>query len=193
MPQSQGHAPVRESPPPPGGHEAGLAACARGDLSALQALYQAEAGPMLGVARRILRRRTLAEEAVHDAFVLIWRNAQSFDPQRGSARAWMYAVLRHRALNMLRAEQRLELSESPEEAEQPDGQEDPEAVVARLSEEKALKACLDRLEPKRRAAIVMAYVHGLTHAELAGRLDLPLGTVKSWIRRGLSSLRECLG
>jgi len=86
-----------------------LRACARGDRAALRAIYDAEAPRMLGVALRLLRRPALAEEAVQDAFVQIWRRAASFDPARGGARTWLYAVLRHRALNILRGESRTDL------------------------------------------------------------------------------------
>src|SRR5215204_6211289 len=86
-----------------------LRRCASGDRAALRAIYDAEAPRMLGVALRLLRRPALAEEAVQDAFVQIWRRAASFDPARGGARTWLYAVLRHRALNILRGESRTDL------------------------------------------------------------------------------------
>ncbi|WP_245524499.1 sigma-70 family RNA polymerase sigma factor [Methylobacterium nonmethylotrophicum] len=164
---------------------------AGGDRGALRALYEAEAPRMLGVALRILRRRALAEEAVQDAFVQVWRNAGSFDPARGTGRAFLYAVLRYRALNILRGEARTDLTDELD-YDVASEEEGPEAVVARLSEARALRRCLDGLEPHRRNAIVLAYAHGLSHGELAGRLGLPLGTVKSWLRRSLLALRECM-
>lgn len=169
-----------------------LRRCAAGDSAALRAIYDAEAPRMTGVALRLLRRQSLAEEAVHDAFVQVWQRAASFDPARGEARAWLYAVLRHRALNILRAESRTELVDDFEPMGLASEDDDPEAIVARLSDAGALRRCLERLEPARRQLIVLAYVHGLSHGELAGRLGAPLGTVKSWIRRSLISLRECL-
>lgn len=179
------------TPADEGNLDAALSRCATGDRAALRAIYEAEAARMLGVAQRILRRRALAEEAVHDAFVQIWRKAESFDPRLGPARAWIYAVLRNRALNILRDESRTEPTADPE-ALGLVSEDDPEAVVLGLSEADALRRCLERLEPKRRAAIVLAYTQGLTHSELAGRFGLPLGTVKSWMRRGLIALKECL-
>lgn len=169
-----------------------LRRCAAGDAAALRAIYEAEAARMTGVALRLLRRQALAEEAVHDAFVQVWRRAASFDPARGQARAWLYAVLRHRALNILRGEARTDLVEDFEPMGLASEEDDPEAIVARLSDAGALRRCLERLEPARRQLIVLAYVHGLSHGELAGRLGAPLGTIKSWIRRSLVSLRECL-
>ncbi len=173
--------------------DAALAACARGDRAALKAIYDAEAPRMVGVAMRLLKDRALAEDAVHDAFVNIWNKAASFEPALGTGRTWIYAVLRNRALNMLRGAARLDLTADVEAFGLVAADEDPEAVVARLSDTDALKRCLEQLEPQRRNAIVLAYLHGLSHGELAGRLRVPLGTLKSWIRRGLLALKECLG
>lgn len=169
-----------------------LRGCARGDPDALRVIYDAEASRMLGIAFRLLRRRALAEEAVHDAFMQIWQRAGSFDPARGQARTWIYAVLRHRALNILRGEARTDLIEDFETLGLESEEEGPEAVVARLSQAGALRRCLERLDPARRQVIVLAYVQGLSHGELAGRLNVPLGTMKSWIRRSLLTLRDCL-
>lgn len=169
-----------------------LLACARGERSALRAIYDAEAPRMVGVARRLLRRPALAEEAVQDAFVQIWRGAASFDPARGGARTWIYAVLRNRALNVLRGEVRTELVEDFEPMGLASAEEDPEAAVERLSEAGALRRCLQELEASRRRVVVLAYMHGLSHGELAGRMGVPLGTMKSWLRRSHLSLRECL-
>ncbi len=172
---------------------AALAACASGDKAALRALYEREAPRMIGVALRLLKRRALAEEAVQDAFVLVWRNAASFDPARGEALPWLYTILRNRCLTILRSENRMETREEPIGEEQASEEDNPETILARLSDEKALKHCLGRLEPKRRELVLMAFVQGLTHGELAGRLGVPLGTIKSWIRRSLITLKECLG
>jgi RNA polymerase sigma-70 factor (ECF subfamily) len=163
-----------------------------GDRAGLRIIYDAEGARMVGVAMRIVRRQALAEEAVHDAFVQIWERAASFDPSRGQARSWLYAVVRHRALNILRGEARTDLVDDFEPMGLASPEDDPEAVVARLSDAGALRRCLEGLEPARRRLIVLAYVHGLSHGELAGRLGMPLGTVKSWMRRSLLSLRECL-
>jgi RNA polymerase sigma factor (sigma-70 family) len=164
---------------------------ARGDRLAVRVIYDAEAPRMLGVAMRLLRRRALAE-AVHDTFVQIWLKAASFDPSRGQARTWLYAILRNRALNILRDESRTDLVDDfgPMDLKAPG--DDAETTVMRLSDSGALKRCLERLDPVRRRAILLAYVEGLSHGELAGRLDVPLGTAKSWIRRALLVLKECM-
>ena len=169
-----------------------LRRCARGERAALRAIYDAEAPRMLGVALRILRRPSLAEEAVHDAFLQVWQRAATFDPGRGAAETWLYAVLRHRALNILRGETRTDLVEDFEPMGLASEEESPEDVISRLSEAGALRRCLDRLEPGRRNAVVLAYMNGFSHGELAARVGVPLGTMKSWLRRSLLALRECL-
>jgi RNA polymerase sigma-70 factor (ECF subfamily) len=166
---------------------AALARCAAGDRTALRLIYDSEAPRMVGIARRILFRQDLAEEAVHDAFIRIWRGAAGFDPRRGSARGWLYAVVRNRALSIHRDEHRYEASdESVQDV-------DCEATLSRMPETSALRRCLEQIDRPRRDVLVLAYVHGMSHGELAGRLKVPLGTVKSWVRRSLFALQECMG
>jgi RNA polymerase sigma factor (sigma-70 family) len=166
--------------------------CAAGDRGALKRLFDAEAPRMIGVAERILRRRALAEEAMQDAFIQVWRRASSFDPELGSGRTWLYTILRNRSLNILRSESRTELSADDTRFDRASEDDDPEQVVMKLGEATRLRMCLEKLEPARRQAIVLAYSNGLSHGELAGKLNLPLGTIKSWIRRGMQTLKECL-
>jgi RNA polymerase sigma factor (sigma-70 family) len=166
--------------------------CAAGDRTALKRLFDTEAPRMIGVAERILRRRALAEEAAQDAFVQIWRRAASFDATLGSGRTWLYTILRNRALNILRDESRTELTGEQEPFDRASEEDDPETVVLKLGESSRLRDCLQKLEPERRQAIVLAYAKGLSHGELAGRLGIPLGTIKSWIRRSMATLKDCL-
>ena len=166
---------------------AALARCAAGDRTALRVIYDSEAPRMVGVARRILFRQDLAEEAVHDAFMRIWRGAAGFDPRRGSARGWLYAVVRNRALSIHRDEHRYEASDEDVGGCRLRGH-----PVADAGDQRA--APLPRAaRPPRRDVVVLAYVHGLSHGELAGTLKVPLGTVKSWVRRSLIALQECMG
>lgn len=169
-----------------------LEGCARRDPASLRHLYERLAPQMIGVALRMLRRRDLAEEVVHDTFVRVWERARSFDPERGEPASWIFAILRNRTLDVLRGEARTELVEDFEPYALADETQGAEDAMGALSRSGALRQCLERLEPQRRQAIVLAYTRGLTHGELAGRLGLPLGTVKSWIRRGLLALRECM-
>jgi len=174
-------------------HAAELVACARGDRSALRRLYDREAAQLLGVAYRIVRRPDLADEVVHDAFVQIWRKAGSFDRNRGEARGWIYSIVRHRALNLLRQDARLNRFEPGQlEAIADDSSEDPLRELSRLSETDALRGCLQRLDEPRRRMILLAFIEGCTHVQIAERLQQPLGTVKSWIRRSLQTLKDCL-
>ncbi|WP_116087508.1 sigma-70 family RNA polymerase sigma factor [Tropicimonas sp. IMCC34011] len=168
-----------------------IVACASGDRTALKTLVDAEGGRMQGVARRMLRRADLAEDAVQDAFVLVWRRAGQFDPDRGSARGWLYTILRNRCLTMLRREER----EVSTDAADVDTTPLPQVLASAyggLDETTGLRQCLDRLDPPTRDAILASYVMGHSHGEIAGRLDSPLGTVKARVRRGLIKLRECL-
>ena len=168
---------------------AALARCAAGERSALRVIYDLEAARMVGVARRMLRRQDLAEEAVQDTFMRVWRAARTFDRDKGAARTWLYAILRNCALSILRDEGRFASDEDPSEAASPMTA----SALAQLPEASALRRCLERLDASRRAVVVLAYVHGLSHGELAGKLGVPLGTVKSWVRRSLIALQECMG
>lgn len=172
-----------------------LRACARGERQALQALYQQEGPRLLGVARRIARDNALAEDIVHDAFLRIWTHAARFDPARGSARGWIFSVTRHLALNFMRDSAR-ELNLGDQGDESTGAWDDLRESVGAFDWSTGagrIYGCLDRLESPRRECILHAYVEGYSHAEIASRLGAPLGTVKSWIKRSLAALRECMG
>jgi RNA polymerase sigma factor (sigma-70 family) len=173
--------------------DSALLACARGERGALRTIYEEEAPRLLGLAMRILRRRDLAEDAVHDAFVKIWEKAGTFDPRRGSGRGWIYTVVRHQAINMIRERRHDAPLNEAQLEELPAEGGDPFDLTATLADSSALARCLEQLDPPKRASIVLAYVEGCSHAEIAARLKVPLGTAKAWIRRGLQALRGCLG
>lgn len=173
-------------------YEAALEACARGERYALRALYEREARWLLGVALRIVRDRETAHDVLQDAFLQIWQRAASYQRALGSARGWIYTVVRHRALDEVRRVRR----------EVPVG-DDLEGLSDALSAQQAphdtphgdavaLDRCLDRLDERKRECIVFAFVEGYTHEQIADKLATPIGTVKSWIRRGLLALKECL-
>lgn len=168
-------------------YQASLDACARGDLHALKRLYEHEGGRLLGVVKRIVRDHALAEDIVHDAFLKVWAAAGSFDATRGTARGWIYSIARHLALNFVRDHAREMPPTSATEL-----QAEPDAADT-LMHAGRLDGCLQQLEPERRECIVQAYVEGYSHAEIAHRLGTPLGTVKAWIKRSLTALRECMG
>lgn len=164
---------------------------ATGNRDALRAIYGRQSTRLFGIAMAILRDRTAAADVLQESFLKMWQRAGQFDPSRGDATVWLAAVVRHTALDAARARGREIPTDDPGLG---DTMLEPEAfdTLAATEEARRLHACLDRLPPDKRHGIVLAFVHGLSHPEIALRLDQPLGTVKSWIRRGLLSLRECL-
>lgn len=167
-----------------------LGAVARRDTDALAVVYGQTSGRLLGVLVRLLRRRELAEEVLHDVYLKVWDRAASFEPERGAAMAWLIAIARHAALDHLRRQRREPTDELPIGPLEPADPRDPAAGAAAR---RALEACLQELEPEPRRCVVLAYQVGLTYDELAARFDRPLNTVKSWVRRSLLRLRQCLG
>ncbi len=154
---------------------------AAGDRTALKQLYDRYGARLYGVAHRILRDPALAEDALQEAFVKIWRNAGRFDPARGSATGWVAIIVRRAAFDLRPRDLVIEPADIA--AEQPEtGMLDP-----------GLARALDSLSETHRRALLLMYVHGLTHSELASAMDAPLGTVKSWVRRGAAALKEALG
>lgn len=168
-----------------------LGLCARGDGEAFQRLYHAEAPTLYGIALRITRDSSLASDAVHDAMLQVWRNAARFDPARGEARAWLISLVRYRALDVVNRTRREVRGADLPELEDPDPNPLDRLLSTRAGE--ALHRCLGEVTPDRRQWVVLAFVDGLSHSELAARVGMPLGTVKSGIRRALIALRACLG
>jgi len=165
---------------------------AAGDRGALGALFEREGGRLVAIAQRIVRRRDLAEEVVQDGFVAVWQRAAQFDAVRGSARAWLTTIVRNRALNLLRDGSRLDYRDQEDLAALEDRDAVASAAFDQLAERDALRRCLSQLDLTKRRAILLCYVTGLNHGEIAATLGAPLGTVKAWIRRGVVSLQECL-
>ena len=173
-------------------HASALEGCARGDLASLRRLYDREAGFLTAVALRIVRRREIAADVVHDAIVDIWERAGTFDRSRGAGRAWITSIVRHRALKHVRAAGRETPLDASARAEVADDAPDPFAALATSQDGARLHGCLSMLDADRRQTILLAYVDGLSHSEIAERLGTPLGTVKAWVRRSLIALKDCL-
>ncbi len=171
-----------------------LLRCARGEKPALRRILDLEGGRLLGVAQRMLRRRDLAEEAVQDAMVQIWRKASQFRAEENSAAGWIFAILHNRCLNVLRDGGRLTTLDPQVLAALQEARREtaPAEAWDALGERSALRSCLDALEPTARRSILLAYVAGFSQGELAAIQEVPLGTAKSWIRRSLLALRDCL-
>lgn len=168
-----------------------LGAVASGDRGALRRVYEAQSVRLFGVANAILRDRDAAADALHDAFLRVSQRAAQYDPARGAAAAWLAGVVRHAALDQARRRGRELPSDDPALG---DAAVAPEALerVAASAEGRKLRECLEGLEEKNRSGILLAFVHGLSHSQVAARLSLPLGTVKAWIRRGLLQLKDCM-
>ena len=167
-----------------------LLRCGGGDRAAFRVLYDLWGGRLHGIAMRITRQAPLAADATQDAFVQVWQQAHRFDPARGSGEAFLVSLVRYRALDIVRRRGREVPGYEPDE--QSDETPDALAQMVGSAEGAALRRCLGLLEAERQRLVVMAFVEGRSHSELAARLSVPLGTVKSWIRRSLLVLRECL-
>lgn len=173
--------------------EALLTATAAGDRGAFARLYEASAGKLFSVCLAVLGNRALAEEALQDAYMNVWRKASTFDAAKGTAMTWLITIARYRALTLRSRAGR----ETPADIDAyvdrlVDPAPGPQADAVQASERHALLTCLDTLEAKPREAMLFVYFKGFTQDELAKRMDVPLGTVKSWIRRSLVRLRTCL-
>ncbi len=163
------------------------------DRMAFHQLYRHASPRLFGIALALMRDRQAASEALQDTMVQVWRKAARFDEAKGSAEAWMTGILRFRALDILAASQRRNRSNDDVEIS---GELVDETALERLETTASgsrLRRCLAQLDAKNRESIILAYVHGYSHTQIAGRLHIPLGTVKAWIRRGLSALKECVG
>jgi len=171
-----------------------MARCALRDAQAFAQLYRHTAGKLYAVALRILRREDWAEEVLQESFVNIWNHVGEYSAQKSAPMTWMTAIVRNRALDWLRRPHQEHGSEDYDllvEALADDGP-GPEQALQSERTARALAECLKRLSGNQRQSIALAYAHGLSHGELARHLQQPLGTVKTWIRRGLEKLKSCL-
>jgi RNA polymerase sigma-70 factor (ECF subfamily) len=186
--------PVPFSPARPPDPEELLRRVARGDEDAFAALYDAVAGRVLGLVRRVLRDPAQAEEVTQEVLVEVWRTAARFDPARGSASAWILTMAHRRAVDRVRSEQAH--TDRGERAAAADARTPYDHVVedvtARLEREQ-VRRCLGTLTDLQREAVTLAYYGGYTYREVAERLAVPLPTVKTRLRDGLIRLRDCLG
>ena len=167
------------------------------DETALRTLYEITSPRLFGLAIRVLRRREAAEDVLQEAFLTIWRTAPDYRASLSPPLAWLGLIVRSRALDCLRkhvssrADRTQELDESLGQALQSDSPSPMDAADA-SEQARALYQCLDKLDQRQREVVSLAYLRDLSHSELAVQLALPLGTVKTWIRRGLEQLRTCL-
>src|SRR5260370_31317339 len=172
---------------------AALVRAAGGDRAALRQAYQDTSAKLFGVCLRILNDRSEAEDVLQEVYVTVWRKAATFDPARASPITWLVAIARNRSIDRLRAVasgRRMDPIDAAEEVRDPA----PAAVelVEAAQQSSRLSMCLEQLESRQSTAIRSAFLTGNTYEELAERMKVPLGTLKSWIRRGLLKLRDCL-
>lgn len=170
----------------------------RQDEAALSDLYSRMSGPVYAVAMRYTRRVDLAEEVLQDTFWQIWRQAPRFDPARGTAAAWIMTMARSRAMDALRASSRTQARTSPMSAADTiercgDHAPDPLDLLGEVQRDSLLHKALSALDPLKRQLVGLAFYRGLTHEEIASQTGLPLGTVKSHLRRTLTALKQALG
>ena len=170
-----------------------LLACARRDEVAFARLYEASSAKLFGVALRILKREDWAEEVLQDCYVNIWNHAASYTAALSAPMTWMTSIVRNRCLDWLRRPRPEVADEDGAVLESTESDNPgPLAELERAKDAQALGRCLGGLEPRQRQAIALAFYDGLSHSELARHLREPLGTVKTWVRRGLLRLKDCL-
>jgi len=172
---------------------AALARVAAGDRAALRIVYQDTSAKLFGVCLRILNDRGEAEDVLQDVYVTVWRKAGSFDPARASPITWLVAIARNRAIDLLRRKTEVSIEEEPEAMEIAAETPNPLARREMTEELKRLLACLGQLEEDRRRMVLLAYYSGQSREQLAAQFDAPANTIKTWLRRSLLQIRECLG
>lgn len=167
-----------------------LSATAQGDEQAFSRLYQSTSSKVYAVCLQMLQRRELAEDALQEAYVRVWHNAGDYQREKGTVISWLIGIARYRALDIMRA-RKSRRENSDEMAEEADTRA-PDMDLVQDRDKAHIDDCMEQLEHPQRNAIQLAYFLGMTHQEVCLRLESPLGSVKSWIRRGLERLRRCL-
>lgn len=185
------------TPPDPAQLRAWLHAAARHDRAAFRSLYDASSPRLYGLALRILGRRELAEEVVQESFVAVWHHAGEYDSALSAPMTWMTTIVRNRAFDLLRRTRHETTGNAgilDRHALEALGALSitPADTIQMSGEAQALADCIGALEEKHRQVVGMAFFHDLSHSDVAQKLTLPLGTVKTWIRRSLARLHACL-
>jgi RNA polymerase sigma-70 factor (ECF subfamily) len=165
---------------------------ALGDRQAFQQLYQRSSAKLFGICIRILGDSAEAEDALQDVFIKVWQHAASFQSSRASGITWLSAIARNQAIDRLRS--RKSAGPRIEEADEvEDDSPSPEAIAVSSDGYRRLMGCMEKLDPRHAHAVKWTYLNGRSYQEAADELDIPLNTAKTWIRRSLLALRECLG
>ncbi len=169
-----------------------IAQCALKDQNAFKTLYQLTSAKLFGVALRILKQEARAEEALQEACLKIWRNAADYSSQRGRPMTWLINIVRNQSLDMLRASASRQEDAHTEWVDDMEDQFSHGGDAENSEELERLLQCMERLSEDQQQCLLMVYHQGYTAAEVSAQGKWPLGTVKTWVRRGLDSIRECL-
>jgi RNA polymerase sigma factor (sigma-70 family) len=169
-----------------------LVATANEDRRAFQRLYQLTSAKLFGICLRICGERQAAEDVLQDVYLIIWRRAGGYEPGRASPISWLATIARNRAIDWRRAKGVRPTNDLAEADQIPSGEASALDRLLQGEDDRKLHLCLDSLDDPQRVAIRTAFFEGLTYAQLAERQAVPLGTMKSWVRRGLIRLRDCL-
>ncbi len=179
-----------------------LARAGLGDRSAFASLYERSSSHLFAVVLRIQRDRAQAEDLLQEIYVSVWKAAASFDAARSQPLTWLTHIARNRAIDSLRRAKTQPHTESlsvADDDDRPDPQDalasaepGPLDLLGQASDKRQLSQCMEHLSPPQRQSVALAFFDGLSHAEVAEQLREPLGTVKSWVRRALQTLKGCL-
>ena len=165
---------------------------AGGDLAAFKTVYAATCVKLYGIIVRILGRADVADEVLQEVYVRVWQRAGDFDRASSSPITWLATIARNRALDEARRGTMRSLDDFPELLQLP-SEDNPAANIERSEELRRLYACLDGLEPEKKEIVLLVYYHGMTREEISIRYKRPAATVKTWLRRSLAQLKDCLG
>lgn len=174
-----------------------LSRVAMADQRAFEALYGQTSAHLYAVALRIVRDRSAAEEILQEAYISVWHHARTYDAAKSQPITWLASIVRNRCLDQLRRRELDTVTLTPEDEDSPafdlpDAGLTPAELLLRGADAQSVRECVEALDAGPRQAIAMAFFQGLSHAELATHLREPLGTIKSWVRRGLERLKRCL-
>ncbi len=162
-------------------------ATSQGDRKAFEQLYRTTAGKLLAVAQKLLGRKDMAEEIIQETYIKLWHNAASYHTERGSVLTWLVSMVRNRCIDELR-HQKVHRDNS-DKLPLPT---DISPSNSQANGDNKLNQCFDTLQNTQRQSIQLAYFYGLTHQEITHHLEAPLGSIKTWIRRGLEALKRCI-
>jgi RNA polymerase sigma-70 factor (ECF subfamily) len=170
-----------------------LAAVAKGDKAAFERLYGATRAKLYGVLLRILGRPEAADDVMQETYLKVWQMAGKFDPTVASPITWMVAIARNRAIDIVRKKADVSVEDSPEAMAVAADTPPPLARREMTEELRRLLGCLGKLDPEKQRIVLLAYYSGWSREQLSHKLDIPVNTIKTWLRRSLLEIRECMG